>query len=296
MRTDGGRPVLNSIIEMNPDVLSIADELDKESKAGKPRGPLHGIPVLIKDNIDTADHMMTTAGSLALVGAKAPKDSFVGARLRDAGAVILGKTNLSEWANFRSTHSDQRLERTRRPDAKSLRARSQSVRFQFGLRRGDFRELRRRRRSARKPTARSSVRRPSNGLVGIKPTVGLISRAGIIPISHYPGHRRPDGADRARRCNPSWRAGRRRSRRRRYRRQRGQGASRLHAILRSGRTERRAHRCSPKIFRIQRCRRRAHGTVARRDAQAGRHARSTRPTSQPSASSTTPSSKSCCTN
>src|ERR1035441_1425114 len=98
-------PSVNSVIELNPDALSIADELDQERKAKGPRGPLHGIPVLIKDNIATADHMMTTAGSLALVGAKPPKDAFVAARLRAAGAVILGKTNLSEWANIRSSHS-----------------------------------------------------------------------------------------------------------------------------------------------------------------------------------------------
>src|SRR5215469_17846379 len=100
------KPTVNAIIEMNPDAESIAEALDQERKAKGPRGPLHGIPVLIKDNIDTADRMMTTAGSLALVGAPRPqKDSFVAAKLRAAGAVILGKTNLSEWANMRSNHS-----------------------------------------------------------------------------------------------------------------------------------------------------------------------------------------------
>jgi len=98
-------PALHSIIELNPDALSIADELDKERKDGKLRGPLHGIPVLIKDNIDTGDKMMTTAGSLALVGHKAAQDAYIIRQLRAAGAVILGKTNLSEWANFRSTRS-----------------------------------------------------------------------------------------------------------------------------------------------------------------------------------------------
>src|SRR5580765_863396 len=98
-------PAVNAIIEMNPDALTIADVLDQERKAKGPRGPMHGIPVLIKDNIDTADRMMTTAGSLALVGSKPAKDSFVAQRLRAVGAVILGKTNLSEWANIRSSHS-----------------------------------------------------------------------------------------------------------------------------------------------------------------------------------------------
>src|SRR6266481_6008517 len=98
-------PTINSVLELNPDALSIADALDRERKAKGSRGPMHGIPVLIKDNIDTADRMMTTAGSLALVGAKPPKDSFVAQKLRAAGAVILGKTNLSEWANIRSSHS-----------------------------------------------------------------------------------------------------------------------------------------------------------------------------------------------
>src|SRR5450759_2510462 len=102
---DRGGPALNAVIEWNPEALAIADVLDAERKAKGPRGPLHGIPVLIKDNIDTADRMMTTAGSLALVGSKPLKDSFVAQKLRAAGAVILGKTNLSEWANIRSSHS-----------------------------------------------------------------------------------------------------------------------------------------------------------------------------------------------
>jgi len=98
-------PAVNSVIELNPDALAIADGLDKERKAKGPRGPLHGIPMLIKDNIDTADRMQTTAGSLALLGSRPVRDSFVAQRLREAGAVILGKTNLSEWANIRSSHS-----------------------------------------------------------------------------------------------------------------------------------------------------------------------------------------------
>src|SRR5258708_16466761 len=98
-------PALNSVIELNPEALAIADTLDDERQAGRLRGPLHGLPILIKDNLDTGDRMQTTAGSLALEGNHAAQDSFVAARLRQAGAVILGKTNLSEWANFRSIHS-----------------------------------------------------------------------------------------------------------------------------------------------------------------------------------------------
>src|SRR6266852_5527742 len=98
-------PAVNSVIEVNPDALALAEASDRERKEKGARGPLHGIPVLIKDNIDTADKMMTTAGSLALVGSKVPKDSVVAQKLREAGAVILGKTNLSEWANIRARHS-----------------------------------------------------------------------------------------------------------------------------------------------------------------------------------------------
>jgi amidase len=102
---DRNGPALHATIELNPDALTIADSLDADRSAGHLWGPLHGIPVLIKDNIDTADHMTTTAGSLALEGSIAPRDAFIVERLRAAGAVILGKTNMSEWANFRSTHS-----------------------------------------------------------------------------------------------------------------------------------------------------------------------------------------------
>ncbi len=98
-------PAINSVIEVNPEAVAIADALDKERKAQHVRGPMHGIPVLIKDNIDTADRMQTTAGSLALLGSKPARDSFVAQKLRESGAVILGKTNLSEWANIRSSHS-----------------------------------------------------------------------------------------------------------------------------------------------------------------------------------------------
>jgi amidase len=177
-------PKINSVIEVNPDALGIAESLDQERKEKGARGPLHGIPVLIKDNIDTADKMMTTAGSLALVGApKPPKDSFVAHRLRQAGALILGKTNLSEWANIRSSHSTSgwsgRGGLTRNPYVLDRNPCGSSSGTGAGV-------------SANLAAGGigtetdGSIVCPSssNGLVGIKPTVGLVSRAGIIPISH----------------------------------------------------------------------------------------------------------------
>jgi amidase len=177
------KATINSIIELNPDAAAIAEDLDRERKAKGPRGPLHGIPVLIKDNIATADRMMTTAGSLALVGAKSPKDSFVAQRLRAAGAVILGKTNLSEWANIRSGHSTSgwsgRGGLTRNPYSLDRNPCGSSSGTGAGI-------------SANLAAigigteTDGSIVCPSstNGLVGIKPTVGLVSRAGIVPISH----------------------------------------------------------------------------------------------------------------
>ena len=176
-------PMLNAIIELNPDALEIADALDQERKGKGPRGPLHGIPLLIKDNIDTGDRMNTTAGSLALLGSHAPKDAFVAAQLRKAGAVILGKTNLSEWANIRSSHSTSgwsgRGGLTRNPYALN--------RNPCGSSSGTGAAV-----SANLCVAGvgtetdGSVVCPSsaNGLAGLKPTVGLVSRSGIIPISH----------------------------------------------------------------------------------------------------------------
>ena len=177
-------PAVNAIIELNPEAEPIAEALDQERKVKGPRGPLHGIPVLIKDNIDTADRMMTTAGSLALVGApKPPKDSFVAQKLRAAGAVILGKTNLSEWANIRSNHSTSgwsgRGGLTRNPYALDRNPCGSSSGTGAGI-------------SANLAVAGigtetdGSIVCPSssNGLAGIKPTVGLVSRTGIIPISH----------------------------------------------------------------------------------------------------------------
>ena len=176
-------PAINSVIELNPDALAIAETLDQERKTKGARGPLHGVPVLIKDNIDTADRMMTTAGSLALVGSKPPRDSFVAQKLRAAGAVILGKTNLSEWANIRSSHSTSgwsgRGGLTKNPYALDRNPCGSSSGSGAGV-------------SANLCAAAigtetdGSIVCPasSNGIAGIKPTVGLVSRSGIIPISH----------------------------------------------------------------------------------------------------------------
>ncbi|HKS30737.1 MAG TPA: amidase [Pyrinomonadaceae bacterium] len=176
-------PALNSVIEVNPDAERIAEGLDRERKAGRVRGPLHGIPVLIKDNIDTADRMMTTAGSLALVGAKPARDAFIVERLRSRGAVILGKTNLSEWANFRSTHSTSgwsgRGGQTRLPYALD--------RNPCGSSSGSGVAVAANLCSVAVGTETDgSIVCPSsaNSIVGIKPTLGLVSRSGIIPIAH----------------------------------------------------------------------------------------------------------------
>ncbi|HTQ53689.1 MAG TPA: amidase [Bryobacteraceae bacterium] len=176
-------PAINAVIELNPDALAIATGLDAERKARGARGPLHGMPVLIKDNIDTADKMMTTAGSLALAGNIAARDSGVAARLRAAGAVILGKTNLSEWANYRSSHSTS-----------GWSGRGGLTRNPYGLERNACGS------SSGSGAAVSanlcalaigtetdgSIVCPSsvNGVVGIKPTLGLIPGNGIIPIAH----------------------------------------------------------------------------------------------------------------
>lgn len=180
---DKSGPLVNSIIELNPDAESIADALDRERKSKGTRGPLHGIPILIKDNIDTADRMMTTAGSLALLGSKPGADALIVKKLRDAGAVILGKTNLSEWANFRSTHSSSgwsgRGGQTKNPYVLD--------RNPCGSSSGSGAATAANLCAAAIGTETDgSVVRPSsaNSLVGIKPTLGLISRSGIIPIAH----------------------------------------------------------------------------------------------------------------
>jgi amidase len=182
-QVDRKGPALKSVIEVNPDALAIADALDRQRKARGPRGPLHGIPVLIKDNISTHDRMMTTAGSLALAGTDPSQDSFVARRLRESGAVILGKTNLSEWANFRSKHSTSgwsgRGGLTRNPYALDRNPCGSSSGSGVAV------------AANLCPVAvgtetDGSVVCPSsaNGIVGIKPTVGLVSRAGIVPIAH----------------------------------------------------------------------------------------------------------------
>jgi amidase len=182
-RLDRGGPHLNSVLQLNPDAHDIAEQLDRERRQGRVRGPLHGIPVLVKDNIDTHDRMQSTAGSLALAGTPPAQDATVAARLRQAGAVILGKANLSEWANFRSTHSSS-----------GWSGRGQQCRNPFVLDRSPSGSSS---GSAAAVSAslcaaalgsetNGSIVSPAsaNGVVGIKPTVGLTSRAGVVPISH----------------------------------------------------------------------------------------------------------------
>jgi amidase len=176
-------PTLRSVIEINPDALTIADQLDAERRTRGPRGPLHGIPVLIKDNIDTGDRMMTTAGSLALEGSIAAQDAFIVQRLRTAGVLVMGKTNLSEWANFRSMRSTSGwsgrggqvknpyvLDRTPCGSSSGTGAAIAANLGAIGV----------------GTETDGSIVCPSaaNGLVGIKPTLGLLSRSGIIPIAH----------------------------------------------------------------------------------------------------------------
>ena len=176
-------PALRAFIETNPDALAIADARDAERKQGRTRGPLHGIPILLKDNIDTNDRMTTTAGSLALTGSIPHEDSSVARRLRDAGAVLLGKANMSEWANIRSTRSSSGW------SARGGQCRNPYVldRSPCGSSSGSAVAV-----AANLATVAigtetdGSIVCPSsmNGIVGIKPTVGLVSRAGVIPISH----------------------------------------------------------------------------------------------------------------
>jgi amidase len=176
-------PTLHHMLDINPEALEIADSLDRERAAGRLRGPLHGIPILLKDNIDTGDRMTTTAGSLALEGSIAPRDAFIARKLREAGAILLGKTNLSEWANFRSTHSSSGW------SGRGGQGKNPYVldRNPCGSSSGSGGAI-----SANYATGAigtetdGSIVCPSaeNGIVGIKPTLGLLSRSGIIPIAH----------------------------------------------------------------------------------------------------------------
>jgi len=180
---DRAGPALHSIIETNPEALDLADQLDRERASTGPRGPLHGVPVLLKDNIDTADRMTTTAGSLALEGSIPSRDSHVAERLRAAGAILLAKANMSEWANIRSTRASSgwsaRGGQCRNPfvldrnPCGSSSGSAAAVSANFGA-------------VAVGTETDGSIVCPAsaNGVVGIKPTVGLVSRAGIIPISH----------------------------------------------------------------------------------------------------------------
>ena len=182
-KLDKAGPSINAVLEVNPEALALARHTDAERRAGRPAGAMLGIPVLLKDNIDTGDRMLTTAGSLALTGAPATRDATLVAKLREAGAVILGKTNLSEWANFRSNHSSSgwsgRGGLTRNPYALDRNACGSSSGSAAAVAAGLA------------PVAVGSETDGSivcpastNGLVGIKPTLGLVSRAGIIPIAH----------------------------------------------------------------------------------------------------------------
>ena len=261
---DRNGPSLHSVIELNPDALAIADALDAERQTGGPRGPLHGIPVLIKDNIDTADRMTTTAGSLALEGSIAARDAFIVERLRAAGAVILGKTNLSEWANFRSTHSTSGWSGRGGLVLQSVRARSQSVRIELRHRRPPSPRTSRRLASARRPTGRSSVRparrrssassRRSGWSAG---PASSRSRTARTPPGRWPARsRRGDPARRSvrRRSARSGDDGARAGRRRDYR-----------ASLDAERPARRAHRRGAReVLRLQR--RRPTGSRTRRSS------------------------------
>ena len=180
---DDAGPMLNAVIAINPDALGIADKRDAERRAGKVRGPMHGIPVLLKDNIDTGDRQPTTAGSLALAGAPAAEDAEVTRRLREAGAIILGKTNLSEWANIRSSRSSSGWSAvgglTRNPYVLDRSACGSSSGSAVAVAAGFV-------VAAIGTETDGSIVCPAsvNGIVGFKPTVGLVSRRGIVPIAH----------------------------------------------------------------------------------------------------------------
>ncbi|HEX4764097.1 MAG TPA: amidase [Usitatibacter sp.] len=182
-RLDRAGPALRAVIELNPDAMAIAEERDRERKAGRVRGPLHGIPILVKDNIATGDRMSTTAGSLGLDGVRAPRDAPLVARLREAGAVLLGKTNLSEWANFRSSNSvsgwSSRGGQTRNPYALDRSPSGSSSGSAVAVAANLC-------AAAIGTETDGSITSPSacNNLAGLKPTLGLVSGDGIVPIAH----------------------------------------------------------------------------------------------------------------
>ncbi len=261
-------PKINSVIEVNPDALKIADEMDAERARTGPRGPMHGIPVLLKDNIDTADRMLTTAGSLALVGSRPAQDAFLVTRLRAAGAVILGKTNLSEWANFRSTRSTSgwsgRGGLTRNPYALDRNSCGSSTGSGAAI------------AANLAPVAvgtetDGSIVCPSsiNGLAGIKPTVGLVSRSGVIPISASQDTAGPMARSVADAVALLGAHGRRGSEGCRDQREVPAGSHRLQPVPESGRIARCAHRRGAQPGRLRRPRRQTVRAGHRSHARAG---------------------------
>ena len=288
-------PELRAVLEINPDALAIAEELDAERKAGKVRGPLHGIPVLIKDNIATADRMMTTAGSLALLGAIPATDAFVAKRLRDAGAVILGKTNLCEWANFRSTHSSSGWSGRGGQCRNPVRARPQPVRLELGLGGcggGEPLRARGRHRDGRLDRVALEQLRPRRHQADARPRVARRHH----PDRAQPGHgrarwRAPSPTPRS--CSPRWPATTRPIRRRRAPRASCPWTTRVPRP--EGPRGPRIGVAAQEALRLQRRGRparrggdRRHEAARRRHRRSGRHRRR-------SARSTTASSRSCST-
>ena len=293
---DRSGPRINAVIEENPDALALATALDRERREKGPRGPLHGIPVLLKDNIATADAMQTTAGSLALLGSRPPRDAFVVARLRAAGVVILGKTNLSEWANFRSTRSTS-----------GWSARGGLTKNPYALDRNTSGSSSGSAAAIAASLATLAVGTETDGSI-VSPVVDQRPRRGEAdgragePQRHHPdrpvdGHGRPDDAHGPRRGVAAHRAGRQRRARRRRPRTRPGTRSRLHAGPRSARPRRQAaRRRAQRVRRRQRPRLggrrgRARGAEGSR-RHAGRRARAARRRALRRA----PSSRCCSTN
>ncbi len=266
---DVGGPAINAIIERNPDALEIAEALDRERREKGARGPLHGIPVVLKDNIDTADRMRTSAGSLALAEAIAARDAFVVERLRVAGCVILGKTNLSEWANFRGARSTSgwsaRGGQTRNPyalDRNTSGSSSGSAAAMADLACRSGRWYRDRRVHRQSGIHLRSRRSQAHG--------GSREPRGHHSDRAQPGYCRTDGAHGRRRRNAAGRDDRRGSARRSDGGQPREGARRLHEVARSGGIERRAHRRRARVLRKKRPRRpRDRGGAVRDEGRGG---------------------------